>query len=78
MNHGGEAGPGLEGLIWYVMGFLLYSERLTEEAKGTKRHLFLLNIITHTPMGKMKWREMELYSEGVAYWVRRNEGEVRG
>lgn len=78
MNHGGEAGPGLEGLIWYVMGFLLYSERLTEEAKGTKRYFFLLNIITHTPMGKTKWREMGLYSESVAYWVRRNEGEVRG
>ena len=33
-----EAEPGLEGpYIYHVMGFLLYPERLAEEAGGTRR-----------------------------------------
>ena len=40
MSLGGEDGPALEGPHSYMMGFVLYSERLAKEAIGTKIRLF--------------------------------------
>lgn len=40
VNLGGEAGPLWKDLICHVMGFVLCSERLAEEAVGTETCLF--------------------------------------